>query len=354
VAVPAAAGLQIYTSQWQNVTSTGTITAAFVFIGRYTGGGYDGYDALVVTNSVANPIPGAIALSPASLSFTAPYNGITPADQFFSVSNSGALAYGYTNSVTYGSGAMNWLSVNATTGTLAGALSQTHTATVVSIAGLNAGTYSATNTVTSVGATNSPQAVIVSLAVTKVTPGISWSNPSAMTYGTALSGVQLDASSATPGTFAYNPISGTVLNPGSNTVQAVLSPTDSANYNTATGQVTIVVNPTISITAGAHGTVVPGSTVTVPYGGATNIVVSSDPFYRISSIVTNGVAVPAAAGLQIYTSQWQNVTSTGTMTAAFVFIGRYTGGGYDGYDFVTVTNSAVSLQETQGSVYTIR
>jgi hypothetical protein len=136
-------------------------------------------------------------------------------------------------------------------------------------------------------------------------------------------------------------------------VQAVLSPADSTNYNTATGQVTIVVNPTISITAGAHGTIAPGGTVTVPYGGATNFVVSGvDSSYLIRSLMTNGVAVPAAVGLQIYTSQWQNVFATGTITAAFDFVGRYSGGGYDGYDMASVTNRDVSLP--QGSVFKIR
>ena len=68
--------------------------------------------------------------------------------------------------------------------------------------------------------------------------------------------------------------------------------------------------------------------------------------------MTNGVAVPAAVGLQIYTLQWQNVSATGTITAVFDFIGRYSGGGYDGYDLASVTNRDVLLQ--QGSVFKIR
>ena len=405
----------------------------------YSGGGYDGYDVLGATNTVANPIPGVIALSSGPLSFTATYNGADPGYQVFSVSNSGALAYGYTNSVTYGDGASGWLSVSAPTGSLEGTVSQTHTATV-HIAGVNAGTYSATNAVTllSGSATNSPQTLIVSLTVnkanqtvtfsligaqlttnivplvatatsgggvsfavvsgpatitytpatnvvftgagqvsiaasqggdgnwnaavpvtntftvTKVTPVITWSTPSPISYGTPLSDTQLNASSTTPpGTCAYTPASGTVPNPGSNVLQAVLSPTDSARYNTATSLVTIVVNPTISVTAGIHGTIVPGGTVTVPYGGATNFVVSGvDSSYLIRSLMTNGVPVSAAVGLHIYTSQWQNVFATGTITAAFDFIGRYSGGGYDGYDMLGVTNT--TADPTRGSVYKIR
>ena len=51
--------------------------------------------------------------------------------------------------------------------------------------------------------------------VNKVTPVISWSNPADITYGTALSGTQLNATSGgVAGNFVYTPVSGTVLNAG--------------------------------------------------------------------------------------------------------------------------------------------
>ncbi|MGA3328698.1 MAG: Ig-like domain-containing protein, partial [Terriglobia bacterium] len=46
--------------------------------------------------------------------------------------------------------------------------------------------------------------------VNKATPTITWSNPSAITYGTALGGTQLNASANVQGSFAYTPASGTV------------------------------------------------------------------------------------------------------------------------------------------------
>jgi len=52
----------------------------------------------------------------------------------------------------------------------------------------------------------------VTLNVQKSTPTISWTAPSPITYGTALSGIQLSTTSpTTAGSFAYNPVSGIVL-----------------------------------------------------------------------------------------------------------------------------------------------
>ena len=43
----------------------------------------------------------------------------------------------------------------------------------------------------------------VALTVNKATPAITWATPAAITYGTALSATQLDASSTVHGTFVY-------------------------------------------------------------------------------------------------------------------------------------------------------
>jgi hypothetical protein len=78
------------------------------------------------------------------------------------------------------------------------------------------------------------------LTVTRVTPAITWGSPAGITYGTALSGTQLDATASAPGTFNYTPVSGTVLKAGSGQTLAVLfTPTDTVDFNTAAGSVTI-------------------------------------------------------------------------------------------------------------------
>jgi Bacterial Ig-like domain (group 3) len=83
----------------------------------------------------------------------------------------------------------------------------------------------------------------VILTVNKVTPVITWATPAAITYGTALSASQLDASANVPGTFAYSPAAGAVLAAGSQTLNATFTPTDTTDYNTATASVTLQVNP---------------------------------------------------------------------------------------------------------------
>ena len=51
-----------------------------------------------------------------------------------------------------------------------------------------------------------------------ITPTITWPAPAAITYGTALSSTQLNATANLAGTFAYTPTAGTVLTAGSHTL----------------------------------------------------------------------------------------------------------------------------------------
>jgi Abnormal spindle-like microcephaly-assoc'd, ASPM-SPD-2-Hydin len=81
------------------------------------------------------------------------------------------------------------------------------------------------------------------------TPVISWGTPAAITYGSALSSAQLDATATVAGTFAYSPASGTILGAGSHALSVTFTPTDSGEYTTATATVTLTVNkatPTIT------------------------------------------------------------------------------------------------------------
>jgi len=72
-------------------------------------------------------------------------------------------------------------------------------------------------------------------------PTISWTNPAPVVYGTALSSNQLDAIASVPGTFSYTPTNGTVLDPGTNTLSVVFTPTDTIDYSSATDSVSLVV-----------------------------------------------------------------------------------------------------------------
>jgi hypothetical protein len=72
---------------------------------------------------------------------------------------------------------------------------------------------------------------------------ITWSNPQAIDYGSALSSTQLNAEANVLGSFAYDPLAGMVLLSCTQTLKATFTPTDTANYNCANAQVTLVVNP---------------------------------------------------------------------------------------------------------------
>ncbi|HEX4006090.1 MAG TPA: kelch repeat-containing protein [Acidobacteriaceae bacterium] len=106
-----------------------------------------------------------------------------------------------------------------------------------------AGTHTLSVTFTPTDATDYKTATAsVTLTVNQATPVITWAKPATITYGTALSATQLDAKASVPGTFVYAPASGTVLTAGTQTLSVTFTPTDTADYTTATGSVTITVN----------------------------------------------------------------------------------------------------------------
>jgi sugar lactone lactonase YvrE len=97
------------------------------------------------------------------------------------------------------------------------------------------------------------------------TPAITWPQPAAIAYGTALSTTQLDATTSVAGTFVYNPQAGTVLAPGSQLLSTTFTPADPTKYTTATSSVTLQVNqatPTDVLTTSASKVTV-GSPVTL-------------------------------------------------------------------------------------------
>src|SRR5262249_27746633 len=76
--------------------------------------------------------------------------------------------------------------------------------------------------------------------VLKATPSITWATPADITYGTALGATQLNATANTPGTFVYTPAAGEVLTAGASRILSVtFTPTDGANFTTATKTVSI-------------------------------------------------------------------------------------------------------------------
>jgi hypothetical protein len=97
-----------------------------------------------------------IGVSPASFSFSGVAGGANPANQALSISNTGGGTL--TWSATDNAG---WLTLSPTSGTAPSSVTLS-----VSTAGLAAGTYNGTITITATGATNSPLSVPVTLTVT--------------------------------------------------------------------------------------------------------------------------------------------------------------------------------------------
>jgi FG-GAP-like repeat/FG-GAP repeat len=86
----------------------------------------------------------------------------------------------------------------------------------------------------------------VPVAVTQTPSTLTWAQPAAIVYGTALGGTQLDAAASVAGSITYSPAAGTVLHVGATTVTATFIPTDAFDYAgaTATRTITVTQSPT--------------------------------------------------------------------------------------------------------------
>ncbi len=111
------------------------------------------------------------------------------------------------------------------------------------------------------------------VTVNKATPTLTWATPAAITYGTALSSTQLDATASVAGTLVYSPAAGTVLSAGSHTLSVTFTPTDNTDYNTATAMVTLTVNQAALTITASSASMSYGSTppvITASYSGFVN------------------------------------------------------------------------------------
>lgn len=112
------------------------------------------------------------------------------------------------------------------------------------------------------GANYNAATVAVSVTVRQILATLGWNPIDPVPYGTALSGVHLNATSSLAGSFAYVPGPGTVLNAGTHTLVATFLPADEVNH--AAG---LTVTNTLTVLPGTHFIVFPepGS---VTYGDA--------------------------------------------------------------------------------------
>ena len=122
---------------------------------------------------------------------------------------------------------------------------------------------------------------------------VTWTNPAPIIYGTALGSNQLDATANVPGSFAYSPTNGTVLNAGTNTLSVIFTPRNTVVYTSATNTVSLVVsNAPLTVTA---------ANFTRPYGAANPV------FTGTISGLQNGDNITAA-----YSCNASNSSPVGT------------------------------------------
>ena len=89
---------------------------------------------------------------------------------------------------------------------------------------------------------DNPERVVSTVPLKQLIPIITWTSAAPITYGTALSSNQLNATASVSGTFTYSPTIGTVLNAGSNALSVIFTPTDTADYTSVTDTVYLVVS----------------------------------------------------------------------------------------------------------------
>jgi photosystem II stability/assembly factor-like uncharacterized protein len=91
----------------------------------------------------------------------------------------------------------------------------------------------------------------VTLQVNRATPVVAWAQPAGVALGSTLGAAQLNATVAgIDGTAVYTPAAGTVLDaPGARRLSMTFTPTDAANYSTATATVTLWVLAPLTTTA---------------------------------------------------------------------------------------------------------
>ena len=130
-------------------------------------------------------------------------------------------------------------------------------------------------------------------------PEITWNAPAAITYGTALSSTQLNASAGSvPGTFSYSPASGAVLDAGTQTLTANFTPTDTVRYVSTSKTVSIMVNK-------ATPTIAWNNPATITYGTGL-----SDTQLNATSSAPGTITYAPAAGTVLDAGDGQILTAT--------------------------------------------
>jgi len=158
------------------------------------------------------------------------------------------------------------------------------------------------------------------------TPVIAWPTPAAITYGTALSAAQLNATANVSGSFAYSPGIGTVLGAGSQTLSVAFTPSDPADYTSATASVTLLVTQ---------------ASQTVSLAGVPTTAVFGQGPFTVSAAATSGLTVALrVSGNCLLSASSLSLIGVGTCTVTAAQAGN---GNYNAAP--TVTSSFTIAQD---------
>jgi hypothetical protein len=105
----------------------------------------------------------------------------------------------------------------------------------------------------------------VQVSPTQIVPGVTWTAPQGITYGTALGASQLNAVLSVPGTCAYSPAAGSVLAAGARTLTVNCTPADTFNYSTPAAV-------SVSLTVAKTPLTIAASSPTVAYHSAVPLI----------------------------------------------------------------------------------
>jgi hypothetical protein len=166
---------------------------------------------------------------------------------------------------------------------------------------------------------------------------------------------QLNATANVPGTFAYTPDTGTVLDVGTHTLHVDFTPTDTLNYTNASKQVGIevldVTAPTVlSVTrADPNPTNLLSVDFTVTFSEPVNGVDLTGPNFDDFSLDTFGLTAPAITAVtQITASEYTVTINTGSGNGMLGLNVLGTG------DIVDASNNPFAGGFTAGEVYQVR
>jgi Beta-propeller repeat len=182
----------------------------------------------------------------------------------------------------------------------------------------------------------------------KTNPTITWANPAAIAFGSALGSGQLNATANVAGTFVYNPPAGTVLLPGSGqTLSVTFTPSDTVDYSTVTDTVSINIGPasgpanlvvTKTLARNANQIVVVVTIANTGGTAATNVRLTTAKIGATSTTTALPQALGTIAGGEIaqVTVNFSGSAGLSSGTSTITLSGTYTGGGFSSTGRVTL------------------